>query len=329
MNKLILLITMIVLSLLLISTSCSEAPSPAPMPTPPPAPTPKVDKDIPKGIYDMSIEVDTLTRWFKVVIPSAYDHTDPRPLLFCFHGGGLSMDTYFNRRQDLVNRCEEENWILVFPNGANAAGDKGDGTWNAVHCCDPALKYNVDDIGFVKTMIDRLSSRLKIDTKRIYATGFSNGGMLTHRIAAELPDLFAAVAPGAATIGGQVDSLSPVVTVQPTQPIPIIMIHGKDDWAVKYNGGPTDGGSSRIDLSFKESVLFWANHNLCTLDQVDTAVIDGLKGEVRIDTFHDCDGDVKVQAISIENLGHGWASLANSGFDGTNAIVDFLKQFSK
>ncbi|MGH7595209.1 MAG: alpha/beta hydrolase family esterase [bacterium] len=291
-------------------------------------PVEPVEKPTP-GDYEISVKVDTMTRWFKLVIPPKYDHTAPRPLLLYFHGGAQSMDFPFKNRQDLIKRCEEENWILVFPNGANSTDNRSGGaTWNAVHCCPPALKFDVDDIGFVRKIVDTLSVDLRIDAKRIYAMGGSNGGMFTHRLAAEMSDVFAAVAPSQATIGGQVDSLSPVVTVQPSQPIPIIMAHGLNDRTVNYHGGQTIDGD-RIDISFRESALFWANNNQCTISRADTTVVNGLNGKVWIISFRDCNASVEVRAVTIENHGHGWPGLEESGYDGTNAMVDFLKQFSK
>jgi polyhydroxybutyrate depolymerase len=284
--------------------------------------------DTSPGDYEISVQVDTTTRWFKLVIPDSYDHTEARPLLFCFHGGNRSMDIFFNDRKDLINRCAQENWILVFPNGSSAAGNKGPATWSAVHCCAPAFNYNVDETGFVMSMLDTLTASLMIDTTRIYATGSSNGGMLTHRLAADIPDVFAAVAPVNATIGGQADSLSPVVTVQPSQPIPIIITNGMSDLTVNFNGGLSDN-EVRIDISFRESVLFWANNNQCAVNDPDTTVVDGLDGKVWIVTFKGCSLGAEVQGVAIQNYGHGWPSLQSAGFDATNNIVDFLKRFGR
>jgi poly(3-hydroxybutyrate) depolymerase len=131
-------------------------------------------------------------------------------------------------------------------------------------------------------------------------------------------------------VGGQVDTQSPVVTVQPTQPVPIIMLHGKDDSHVRYEGGLSGNEQyDRVDISFQESVLLWAENNLCLLDEVETEITEGLRGQVRIDTLHDCDKEMYVRAISIDNFAHDWPSLARSGYDGNKAIVDFLIQFSK
>ncbi len=283
------------------------------------------------GVYDYSIYVDTLKRWFKVVVPEKYDHTEDRPLLFAFHGGDLTMGYMHANRPDIVNRCADENWILVFPNGATIDGERGTASWNGVHCCGRSFNQNVNESGFVKSMIDTLNSVLKIDNIRIYAIGGSNGGFLIHRLAAEIPHIFAAVAENQGTIGGTSDSLSTDThRIQPTQPIPIIMIHGMNDGKVKFHGGLTNSTKrSGYDLSFKESVLHWATYNQCEIANVDTTIVMGEKdsNNVYIVDFPGCLPNTAVRGIAIDNMGHGWPGLEESGYDGTKASIDFLKQF--
>lgn len=281
----------------------------------------------PQG-YPISVQVDSLTRWFKLIIPPRYDHTEPRPLLLCFHGGDLSMAFMVNNRKDLIKRCADENWILVFPNGYNGETNRASSTWNAMHCCGLSFTRNIDDIKFVTTMIDTLSAILMIDSTRIYAMGGSNGGMLTHRLAAEMPDVFAAAAVSAGSIGGQIGPLSPEVAVSPTAPIPIIMIHGMNDVNVNFTGDRSVGGI-RFDISFMRSVALWVDNNQGPGSQSDTTLVNGNNGNVWIVTYNDNNPDMEVRAIAIQNKGHGWPSLHDFGFDGTNAMVDFLMRFSK
>lgn len=279
------------------------------------------------GIYDVSIKVDTMIRWFKTIVPSGYDHSKQHPLLLAYHGGSKSMGSMFIGRKDIIQRCEEENWILVFTNGANSEDNRGAATWNAIHCCKPALAANVDDIAYTRKVVDTLKTELNIDVKRIYAMGGSNGGMLIHRIAAELPDIFAAVAENQGTVGGRPDSLSPIIVVNPQQAIPFLMIHGMNDGKVKFQGG-WSSDLPRYDISFSESASLWANNNGCNAVP-DTTVVDGLNGKVWIFDFLNCDNNAGVRAIAIENRGHGWPSLEDSGYDGTNASIDFLQKYTK
>ncbi len=280
------------------------------------------------GDYERSLTVNSVTRWYKVVIPQNYDHTVARPLLFCFHGGNNSMKTFFNKRKDLIERCEQENWILVFPNGSDNKENKGLSVWKAIHCCPPAINHDIDEIGFVEAMIEELTDMLKIDVKRIYIMGGSNGGMLTHKLAAEIPEYFAAAAPVSSTVGGQIDANSPKLTVTPIAPIPIMLTHGMSDGSVMFHGGQSSG-KDRIDISFLESTMLWVQNNQCSVGDADTIVLQGSLGNVNVIDFATCNASTRVRALAIQNHGHGWPSLENSGFDGTNSIVDFLKQFSK
>ncbi len=280
------------------------------------------------GVYDVSVKVDTMTRWFKLNIPEGYDHLSPTPLLMVFHGGNLSMGYMQNNRTDIIDRCVQENWILVFPNGANAEGNRGAATWNAVHCCNPALFHNVNDLAFVEKIVDTLRQELTIDSDRVYAMGGSNGGMLAHKMAAELPHILTAVAANSGTIGGRKDETSPIEMIDPRQPIPFLLIHGMVDQKVKFTGG-WSSGSDRYDISFQESTKFWASVNQCDLTQPDTTLVQGLNGKVWIVDFDNCNSNTGVRGIAIENKGHGWPGLEQSGFDGTNAMIDFLKEHSK
>ena len=206
--------------------------------------------------------------------------------------------------------------------------NKGLSVWKAMHCCPPAINHDIDELGFVKAMINELKTTLRIDEKRMYLMGGSNGGMLTHRLAAEMPEYFAAAAPTSSTIGGQIDSDSPSNQVVPRAPIPIILTHGMSDGAVMFNGGQSTG-IERIDISFEESVMLWTQFNQCNTTEVDTIVVPGPSGNVNIIDFNNCNDLTKVRAVAIQNHGHGWPSLENCGFDGTGAMIDFLKQFSK
>ena len=279
------------------------------------------------GVHDVRVKVDTMERWFKAIVPSGYDHAKQHPILLAYHGGGLSMGFMFNNRKDLIQRCEKENWILVFPNGANFDDNKGAATWNAIHCCDPARKFNIDDIGFTRKIVDTLTTDLSLDLNRVYAIGGSNGGFFVHRIAEELPDIFAAVAENQGVAGGRPDSLSEIILAEPTQPIPFILIHGMSDMKVKFHGGVTID-FPRYDIPFSESVGIWATNNGCE-NMPDTTVVEGLEGKVWIVDFDNCIDNFDIRAIAIENKGHGWPGLEESGFDGTNASVDFLKKYAK
>jgi len=98
--------------------------------------------------------------------------------------------------------ADRETFVAVYPNGTGRFGNRLL-TWNAGACCAYAMSNNVDDVGFVRALVTKLTESIPIDRRRIYATGLSNGAMMSHRLAAEAADLIAAIAPVA---GGMVVS---------------------------------------------------------------------------------------------------------------------------
>jgi polyhydroxybutyrate depolymerase len=152
--------------------------------------------------------------------------TSPWPVVINFHGGGSSaagQQAY--SRMDAV--ADRQGFLVVYPNGTGRIADLLL-TWNAGACCGYALDNKVDDVGFVRAVIDDLETHASIDRARIYATGLSNGAMMSYRLAAEAPDLIAAIAPVAGALA---------FPFEPKRPIPILHIHSVDDTRALYQGG--------------------------------------------------------------------------------------------
>ncbi len=283
------------------------------------------DTSIKPGRYELSIEVDSVLRWYTIIIPTGYDHIKKRPLVLAFHPGNANMSEFIDALSGFLDSAEEENWLVVFPNGRNQTDNRtGECVWNAVHCCGLAHTQNIDDVGFVKELIDKLQEDYKIDENQIYALGRSNGGMLVHRLGAELWDVFAAIAPFNAAAGGQFTDSDPEMKIEPSHPMPILMMHGINDPNVKFYGGLSSNGL-RYDISFAETTAIWLEANSCDQTVSDTTLVETDKGNTWIADFSDCANDAQVVAIAVENSGHHLPRISNSGFDGTNAIVQFFK----
>jgi len=282
------------------------------------------------GDYTLHLQHDGRNRKLIVHIPPSYDqHENDVPLVFMFHGGGGSAEQaseYYLWKEE----SDEEGFIVIFPEGTGLIN-----TWNVIHCCGSALRNNVDDVGFVALMIEEASARLRIDEKRIYATGMSNGGMLSHKLASEMSDVFAAAAPVAGSIGGKEDSESDFQWIDPPlQPIPIIMFHGELDTNVQYYGGQSHGGfpTERIDLSQEACARFWVIEN-GTVKTPETDISD--TGNIITRTFEDPDQDrnADVVHITIVDQGHAWPGGIYNGIgdpptdeiSATELIWDFFE----
>jgi polyhydroxybutyrate depolymerase len=162
---------------------------------------------------------------------------DPAPLVISLHGGGSNAEQQerFSGMDALADRA---HFVVVYPNGT---GRGSMFVWNAGTCCGAAPAKGIDDVGFIRAVVEDVAKRVSIDRNRVYATGMSNGAMMTYRIAAEAPDLVAAVAPVA---GSMV-----LARFQATTPVPIMHFHSVDDPRALYNGGlglPFPGTQMRV-----------------------------------------------------------------------------------
>jgi polyhydroxybutyrate depolymerase len=203
----------------------------------------RIDKP---GDYTFSIQHDGLTRMYRVHVPRKYRAATPAPLVLAFHGGGGDMNYMANDKYyGLVSKAEAEGFIVVFPSGFSRLNSGKLATWNAGTCCAGARDRNVDDVGFVRAIIGNVTRQLDIDRNRIYATGMSNGGMMTYRLACEMADTFK----GIAAVAGTDNTTS----CMPVAPISILHIHARNDDHVLYNGGAgkTFRDTSRGNPPFK------------------------------------------------------------------------------
>lgn len=120
------------------------------------------------------------------------------------------------------------NFILVLPDGwGSESGSQN--SWNAGRCCAPATNNSIDDLTFVRTIVDSISKRYAIDSTRVWSVGFSNGGMMAYRLACEMSETFTAIGVGGGAL--VVDTCSPPLSVS------VIHIHGNLDDSIPLDGG--------------------------------------------------------------------------------------------
>lgn len=186
------------------------------------------------GLHEIVLATgDGLSRKYKIYIPVNVAQTSAAAVLINLHGGGGSADsaifsTRFNETAD------SEGFIAVYPEGIPALGGTAANpfaTWNAGDCCGQAAVSNVDDVAFIDAVLNDLDARTLVDHSRIYISGLSNGGLMAHRIACEMPERFAAMvavaAPSALTPG----------SCNPSRRVPTLMVHGMQDSCVSCEGG--------------------------------------------------------------------------------------------
>jgi polyhydroxybutyrate depolymerase len=212
------------------------------------------------GDYVRFMVFDMRLRSYRIHIPSSYDGSKPMPLVFVLHGFPSNA-----KQIELVTgmdaKADEEGFIVVYPNG-EVLSLKNEfwclillGYWGLYFNCWDF--DNVDDVGYIRTLIENLQTTLDINSSRIYITGWSGGGFMTYRLGAELSNIVAAIAPVCGSIGGKWTSSSPFYMIPtPEQSVPVIIFHGMNDSNVPYNGGGWC-------FSVNQSVSFWVQCDNC------------------------------------------------------------------
>lgn len=290
--------------------------------------------DTPSGTYikKLPITVMGVRRSYLVHVPPDYQTAGSLPLVVVIHGA-FSTAGEFERQSGFSELADREKFIVVYPNGAY--GILGFlQHWNAGHCCGKAAAENINDTGFLDAVIADVSERLTIDTHRVYMVGFSNGGMMAYRYAAERSEVVAAMAAVAASIGGRASEVDPVwVIPPPARPVPLIAFHGEEDRNVPYDGGrsPAKEGT-REYFSVEQSINFWVQHNKCLEVPRRDALYNGL---ISRQIWGDKVRDECVVLFSLEEWGHIWPgtyftdSLEDDnplkGFDAAEIIWQFLR----
>lgn len=197
------------------------------------------------------LEFQGLRRRYVLHAPSSISSDNPAPLVVVLHGGmGSPEGTAIQTGMNLV--ADENNFYVVYPQGW---GDFS--SWNAGVCCGEAKAKNLDDVGFIRAVIGDISARQTIDKKRIYATGLSNGGMMTYRLAVEASDIFAAVSPVATDLE--------IFERTASRPMPILHFHGlQDDFAPFQGGHPRKGPNRDLNRSgVPKTIDWWVRANHC------------------------------------------------------------------
>ena len=248
-----------------------------------PAPEPVVPEP-PVGKSSHTLTVDGRERTYLLYRPA----TAPRnaPLVVVLHGA-VGTGRQAEQAYGWDAEADKGGFVVAYPDGVNR-------TWNASpDCCGVAARDNVDDVAF----ITRLVAAVPADPDRVYATGISNGAMLTYRLACET-DIFAAIAPVAGTMIN--DCPAP-------KPVSIIHIHGDKDPTIPYAGGPgrrSNDGTGRLPAKIDGPAVpalidTWRRTDACAPPATRKT------GVVTTSTATCPDGRA-VELITIAGAGHQW-----------------------
>jgi polyhydroxybutyrate depolymerase len=245
------------------------------------------------GEHVRSLTIGSLARSYAVHVPPSYDPGRPTPVVLALHAAAMN-GASMARFCGLNETADRAGFVVVYPNGTgstpfflywDAGGVRG----------RPS-----DDVGFVAKLLDDLAMVIHVDPRRVYATGMSNGAMMCYRLAAELSDRIAAIAPVAGTMA--------IETFRPRRPVPVLHFHGTKDGLVLF-GGPDERIPENLKfLSVDASIRAWAEADGCpetpAVFEVPDLVEDGTR--VLRKSYGPGRGGSEVILYIIEGGGHTW-----------------------
>ncbi len=250
------------------------------------------------GDHTRSLTADGRKRTYLVHVPKSYDGTKAYPAVLIYHGGGSNAEQMV-RFCGLNDKADTAGFIAVYPNGTGRLAKLL--TWNGGNCCGYAMRNKVDDVAFTRALLADLAKVGKIDPKRIYATGMSNGAIMAYRLASELSDRIAAIATVAGPMGTR--------TCRPKRPVPVIHFHGTADEFAPFKGGRGDRGLSGTDFySVEHSLRAWIKANGCKETPTTEELPDRAKDSTKVvrKTYAGGKGGAEVVLVEIEGGGHTW-----------------------
>jgi polyhydroxybutyrate depolymerase len=244
-------------------------------------------------------------RQYKVHVPPRYDPANPMAVVFCIHGLGQNGLMFCDKGADMLAKADSAGFILVMPNGFS-------NSWNAGTCCGAAATEKLDDVGLMRAIFADLSKHVNIDLSRVYATGLSNGGYLSYRLACEASDIFVAVAPGAGAIGmddigGGTVAAGDFKECKPKMPVSVLHLHGTADPLIAY-------------AKQKPSLDRIAMQNGC-MSTTRAATQPTSTGDTNCISYDGCPSGIDVTGCTVMGGGHVWFGNATCGTGAAGACA--------
>jgi len=247
-------------------------------------------------------------REYILYLPDVYSDDSSLPLVVFLHSygwkGKIEMwNTDFNEV------AEKHGFLIVYPNALP--------NWNSGTTSFPTP--DTDDVAFIKAVITEMHDLYHINLERVYATGYSNGGIMAYRLACEAGDQIAAIA---SVCGAMAESV--FENCKPNRAISILEIHGTRDTYIPLTGKP---GLKSIE----EGIDFWVTANAC--ESTETQKMADIEPEdesvIEKTSFTNCADGSSVVFMKVENGGHTWPGEDDSTYGLVNRDIDASEEIWK
>ncbi|MES2797198.1 MAG: PHB depolymerase family esterase [Bacteroidota bacterium] len=301
--------TLLILALLQVASSCKQK---------------NYDSPIPKTSLrqEGNLTVDNRIRYYLLNLPPNFNEGSDFSLVIALHGGG-GKSTQMETDYLLTEKANAANFAIVYPEGVKSDGILKLQTWNAGTCCDYAVENKIDDVKFISLLIDEILKKYpKINPKKVYATGMSNGAMLCYKLACELSNKIAVIAPVAGTMATN-------ERCNPARAMPMLIIHSKLDTKVPYSGGT--GIFGYYFPPVENGINNWLFNNNC---KSDSKTIKNYE-KYTLTSWGNCTDNSTIEFYFTNDGGHSWpgglhnrevADEPSKAFIANDIIWEFFKK---
>jgi polyhydroxybutyrate depolymerase len=275
------------------------------------------------GDYSRTITSDGFDRIYEIHVPPSWQPGSRLPVVLAFHGIG-SGPAAMRRTTRLDEFADRLGFVAVYPKAW------ADWSTGCMVCGSQATLLRIDDVRFVRELLDQLDLDVGIERRRVTAIGMSNGALFVHRLACDSSNTIA----GFVSVGATMLDAGSVPTCEPARAAPIVFVHGTLDGLFPPGGRAFgEGSTSYRTLSIQETVATWVTRNRCapvpSVVDLPDLVEDGTT--TRRYEYAGCADGSRVDFYEVVGGGHTWPGTAGSGpvsmdFDATEVAVDLAQR---
>jgi polyhydroxybutyrate depolymerase len=262
------------------------------------------------SIQHGSLTSDGLKRTYRLYIPPLLDRKHAAPLVVLLTCGPCTGDQ-MAQITNFDDQATIGGFIAVYPDPVPDAALAPRGAWNAGPCCGDAQANGVDDVGFIRRLLDRLITDYRIDTTKIFVAGLSAGAFMVYRLACELSDRITAIA--------SVSGVMITENCRPARPVSVLEMHGTKDALVPYAGGAWDNANPATVSSTASVIQQWVTLNGCTATPTQT-----VSGITNSSLWSGCREGTAVRLDTVTGGHHTWFGSVLDPVPGepsSNAVV--------